>query len=122
VQDSTLPDRDSIDATNLFSELTSQMMNTRLPAEDVEAMRKSIQKMWQDEPRRWVRDRTTLGGRYADEGAWFGGSRIGSKRLYSPTPGGKWAFEIADIPGWTGAPFKHWCAETTSQASLHRPE
>jgi esterase FrsA len=54
-----------VDAEDLFSERYPQMVNTGLPALDVDAVRAAITQMWPDAPGGWVHEWSTLAARYA---------------------------------------------------------
>src|ERR1700749_2292128 len=58
-----------VDAEDLFGERYPQMVNTGLPAQDVDAVRAAITQMWADAPRGWVYAWSALGARYASEGS-----------------------------------------------------
>jgi esterase FrsA len=58
-----------VDAQDLFGERYPQMVNTGLPAADVDAVRAAITEMWTDAPGGWVYEWSALGARYAGEGS-----------------------------------------------------
>ena len=58
-----------VDAEDLFGERYPQMVNTGLPAPDVDATRAAITRMWTDAPGGWVYEWSALGTRYASEGS-----------------------------------------------------
>ena len=58
-----------VDAGDLFGERYPQMVNTGLPAPDVDAVRASITEMWPDAPGGWVYEWSALAARYASEGS-----------------------------------------------------
>jgi esterase FrsA len=58
-----------VDAEDLFGERYPQMVNTGLPAADVDAVRASISQMWPDAPGGWVHEWSVLAARYAGEGS-----------------------------------------------------
>lgn len=58
-----------VDAEDLFGERYPQMVNTGLPAPDVDAVRASITEMWPDAPGGWVYEWSALAARYASEGS-----------------------------------------------------
>jgi esterase FrsA len=58
-----------VDAEDLFGERYPQMVNTGLPAPDVDAVRASINEMWSDAPGGWVYEWSALAARYAGEGS-----------------------------------------------------
>lgn len=58
-----------VDAQDLFGERYPQMVNTGLPAPDVDAVRAAITQMWPDAPGGWVYEWSALGARYASEGS-----------------------------------------------------
>src|SRR6202008_2682712 len=58
-----------VDATDLFGERYPQMVNTGLPAADVDAVRASITEMWPDAPGGWVHEWSGLAARYASQGS-----------------------------------------------------
>jgi esterase FrsA len=58
-----------VDAEDLFGERYPQMLNTGLPAPDVDAVRASITEMWPDAPGGWVYEWSALAARYASEGS-----------------------------------------------------
>ncbi len=57
-----------LDPQDLFTERYPQMVNTGLPAEDVDAVRGAIVEMWSDGAGGWVHEWSELGARYAAEG------------------------------------------------------
>jgi esterase FrsA len=57
-----------LDPRGLFTERYPQMVNTGLPAADVDAVRAAIVEMWSDRPGGWVHEWSELGARYATEG------------------------------------------------------
>lgn len=57
-----------VDAEDLFGERYPQMVNTGLPAPDVDAVRAAITQMWPDAPGGWVHEWSTLAARYAEQG------------------------------------------------------
>src|ERR1700731_3233673 len=78
-----------VDAEDLFGERYPQMVNTGLPAPDVDAVRASITRMWPDAPGGWVYEWSALAARYASEGShqrprWPTGGR--SSRPWPTTP------------------------------------
>lgn len=56
------------DPEDLFVERYPQMVNTGLPAADVDEVRKSITTMWADEPGGWVHEWSRRAAEYADRG------------------------------------------------------
>src|SRR5271163_763237 len=58
-----------VDAQDLFGERYPQMVNTGLPAPDVDAVRAAISQMWTDAPGGWVYEWSALAARYASEGS-----------------------------------------------------
>jgi esterase FrsA len=56
-----------LDPRDLFTERYPQMVNTGLPAADVDAVRAAIADMWADEPGGWVHEWSELAARYAAE-------------------------------------------------------
>jgi esterase FrsA len=58
-----------VDAAELFGERYPQMVNTGLPAPDVDAVRAAIKLMWPNTPGGWVYEWSALGARYASEGS-----------------------------------------------------
>jgi esterase FrsA len=58
-----------VDAAGLFGERYAQMINTGLPAKDVDAVRAAVNEMWQDAPGGWVYEWSALAARYADAGS-----------------------------------------------------
>jgi esterase FrsA len=58
-----------VDAEDLFGERYPQMVNTGLPAADVDAVRASITEMWPDAPGGWVYEWSALAARYAIQGS-----------------------------------------------------
>jgi len=58
-----------VDAADLFDERYPQMVNTGLPAPDVDAVRAAITEMWPDGPGGWVYEWSALAARYAGEGS-----------------------------------------------------
>jgi esterase FrsA len=58
-----------VDAEDLFGERYPQMVNTGLPAPDVDAVRAAITQMWTDAPGGWVYEWSALAARYASEGS-----------------------------------------------------
>jgi esterase FrsA len=58
-----------VDAEDLFGERYPQMVNTGLPAADVDAVRAAITQMWTDAPGGWVHEWSTLAARYASAGS-----------------------------------------------------
>ena len=58
-----------VDAEDLFCERYPQMVNTGLPAPDVDAVRAAITQMWPDAPGGWVYEWSVLAARYASEGS-----------------------------------------------------
>ncbi|MUL79025.1 alpha/beta hydrolase [Mycolicibacterium sp. CBMA 226] len=58
-----------VDAQGLFGERYPQMLNTGLPAVDVDAVRAAVTEMWPDGPGGWVYEWSALGARYAGQGA-----------------------------------------------------
>ena len=58
-----------VDAEDLFGERYPQMVNTGLPAQDVNAVRAAITQMWADAPSGWVYEWSALGARYASQGS-----------------------------------------------------
>ena len=58
-----------VDAEDLFGERYPQMVNTGLPAADVDAVRAAITQMWTDAPGGWVYEWSALAARYASEGS-----------------------------------------------------
>ena len=58
-----------VDAEDLFGERYPQMVNTGLPAPDVDAVRAAITQMWTDAPGGWVYEWSALAARYAGEGS-----------------------------------------------------
>jgi esterase FrsA len=57
-----------LDTRDLFTERYPQMVNTGLPADDVDRVRAAIVEMWPDEPGGWVHEWSELGARYAAQG------------------------------------------------------
>ena len=57
-----------LDPQGLFTERYPQMVNTGLPAGDVDAVRGATVEMWPDCPGGWVHEWSELGARYAAEG------------------------------------------------------
>ena len=57
-----------LDPRDLFTERYPQMVNTGLPADDVDVVRAAIVEMWPDGPGGWVREWSEVGARYAAEG------------------------------------------------------
>ncbi|MGW6421831.1 alpha/beta hydrolase family protein [Nocardia sp. NPDC055053] len=57
-----------LDPADLFVERYPQMVNTGLPAADVDAARAAITEMWTDAPGGWVREWSRLAARYAGQG------------------------------------------------------
>ena len=57
-----------LDPHDLFSERYPQMVNTGLPAADVDAARGAIVEMWPDQPGGWVHEWSELGARHAAAG------------------------------------------------------
>src|ERR1700754_3325541 len=58
-----------LNAQELFGERYPQMVNTGLPATDVDAVRAAITDMWPDAPGGWVYEWSKLAASYADEGS-----------------------------------------------------
>ncbi len=58
-----------LDPQHLFDERYPQMVNTGLPAPDVDAVRGAIADMWADAPGGWVFEWSQLAARYADGGS-----------------------------------------------------
>ncbi|MGW6279914.1 alpha/beta hydrolase [Kribbella sp. NPDC055071] len=58
-----------LDPSELFGERYPQMINTGLPAADVEAVRAAITDMWADAPGGWVHEWSTLGRSYTEAGS-----------------------------------------------------
>ncbi|WP_040699921.1 alpha/beta hydrolase [Nocardia vinacea] len=58
-----------LDAAELFGERYPQMVNTGLPAADVNAVCAAITDMWPDAPGGWVHEWSQLGARYAGSSA-----------------------------------------------------
>ncbi len=58
-----------VNAQDLFGERYPQMVNTGLPAADVDAVRAAITEMWADEPGGWVYEWSALAARYASAGS-----------------------------------------------------
>ncbi|MGW4725356.1 alpha/beta hydrolase [Streptomyces sp. NPDC004291] len=58
----------SLDPQDLFRERYPQMINTSMPAEDVDTVRATISDMWQNEPGGWVFEWSQLAERYARAG------------------------------------------------------
>ncbi len=58
-----------VDAQDLFGERYPQMVNTGLPAHDVDAVRAAITDMWADAPGGWVYEWSALAARYAGQGS-----------------------------------------------------
>jgi esterase FrsA len=58
-----------VDAEDLFGERYPQMVNTGLPAQDVDAVRAAIAQMWTDAPGGWVYEWSALAARYAGAGS-----------------------------------------------------
>jgi esterase FrsA len=58
-----------LDASELFGERYPQMINTGLPACDVDAVRAAVTEMWADAPGGWVHEWSKLAATYADAGA-----------------------------------------------------
>ncbi|MFC9843734.1 alpha/beta fold hydrolase [Streptomyces sp. NPDC060223] len=56
-------------AEDLFGERYPQMVNTGLPAEDVDTVRAGITDMWADRPGGWVHEWSALAARYAAAGS-----------------------------------------------------
>ena len=54
-----------LDPQDLFGERHPQMVNTGLPAEDVDAVRAAITDMWADSPGGWVYEWSKLAASYA---------------------------------------------------------
>ena len=57
-----------LDPRDLFTERYPQMVNTGLPAGDVDAVRAAIAEMWADAPGGWVHEWSELAARYAAGG------------------------------------------------------
>jgi esterase FrsA len=57
-----------LDPRDLFTERYPQMVNTGLPAADVDAVRAAIAEMWADAPGGWVHEWSELAARYAAGG------------------------------------------------------
>jgi esterase FrsA len=57
-----------VDTKDLFDERNPQMVNTGLPAQDVDAVHSAITEMWLDTPGGWVYEWTALAARYAAQG------------------------------------------------------
>ncbi|WP_330253428.1 esterase FrsA [Nocardia sp. NBC_00565] len=57
-----------LDPADLFGERYPQMVNTGLPAADVDGVRAAITDMWPDAPGGWVREWSELATRYAGSG------------------------------------------------------
>ncbi|WP_067839446.1 alpha/beta hydrolase family protein [Nocardia lijiangensis] len=57
-----------LDPAELFGERYPQMVNTGVPAADVDAVRAAITDMWPDAPGGWVHEWSRLAARYAEEG------------------------------------------------------
>jgi len=57
-----------LDPRDLFTERYPQMVNTGLPADEVDAIRTATLEMWPDQPGGWVHEWSKLGARYATEG------------------------------------------------------
>ena len=57
-----------LDPRELFTERYPQMVNTGLPADEVDAVRAATVEMWGDQPGGWVHEWSELGARYASEG------------------------------------------------------
>ena len=57
-----------VDTKELFDERNPQMVNTGLPAQDVDAVHSAITEMWPDTPGGWVYQWTALAARYAAQG------------------------------------------------------
>ncbi|MFC1401796.1 MULTISPECIES: alpha/beta hydrolase [Streptacidiphilus] len=58
-----------LDASELFGERYPQMVNTGLPADDVDTVRAAITEMWADAPGGWVHEWSKLAAAYADAGS-----------------------------------------------------
>jgi esterase FrsA len=58
-----------VNAEDLFGERYPQMINTGLPAPDVDAVRAAITQMWTDAPGGWVYEWSALAARYAGAGS-----------------------------------------------------
>ena len=58
-----------VDAEDLFGERYPQMVNTGLPAADVDAVRAAITQMWTDAPGGWVYEWSAQAARYACAGS-----------------------------------------------------
>jgi esterase FrsA len=58
-----------VDVAGLFGERYAQMINTGLPAKDVDAVRAAVTEMWPDAPGGWVYEFSALAARYADAGS-----------------------------------------------------
>nr|WP_296770735.1 alpha/beta fold hydrolase [Rhodococcus sp. (in: high G+C Gram-positive bacteria)] len=58
-----------VDAEDLFGERYPQMVNTGLPAPDVDAVRTAITAMWPDAPGGWVYEWSALAADYAQQGS-----------------------------------------------------
>ncbi|MGW3286115.1 alpha/beta hydrolase [Streptomyces sp. NPDC001002] len=58
-----------LDASELFGERYPQMVNTGLPAADVDAVRAAVTEMWADAPGGWVHEWSKLAAAYADAGS-----------------------------------------------------
>jgi esterase FrsA len=58
-----------VDAEDLFGERYPQMVNTGLPAPDVDEVRAAITQMWTDAPGGWVYEWSALASRYAGAGS-----------------------------------------------------
>jgi len=57
-----------VDAEDLFDERYPQMVNTGLPAQDVDEVRAAITEMWPDAPGGWVCEWSALAARYVAQG------------------------------------------------------
>ena len=57
-----------VDSRNLFDERRPQMVNTGLPAQDVDGVRSAITEMWPDARGGWAYEWTALADRYAAQG------------------------------------------------------
>jgi esterase FrsA len=58
-----------VNTDDLFAERLPQMVNTGLPADDVDSVQAAITQMWTDAPGSWVHEWSALAARYAAEGA-----------------------------------------------------
>ncbi|APB00310.1 alpha/beta fold hydrolase [Nocardia seriolae] len=57
-----------LDPRDVFAERYPQMVNTGLPASDVDAVRAAVAAMWPDEPGGWVHEWSTRAAKYAADG------------------------------------------------------